>query len=751
MLIVGLLIQLNGQNRMIISFYAKGGTVRPISFGHAFVGFAREDPSRQMTVLDGVWGQYPAHNANIYKSVVGPVPGGIQDDLITTSETGFSLEVNQTEYQNALAIKDKWEKKNYQLWESDCVTFVDEIAKSLSNKIIAPTRTFSQTPYEYIEELNLLNSISAPCRSHPDITDDYNKSSVSYHHYTHVYEVCDTVAYPCCTEQFVFEVMKSRAKFNAPYGGEETITECKKINLYGLGDIVTVLGKKPYSITNYTKTNHLLHKGKVVRYVVKVGNKINVYTVGIGENKNQLYSWFNSNQLSIELVWGRMVGDKLKKEVEDQLIAKKENGKCGDYNTSLFLFDLSGSMAAAGTSGNPKLTEAKAASKTTMQTMMQNAQNGVQPKVGVLGFSGGCQTDPTVLISNFETDLSLVERRIDRMRAGGSTPLAEAIEAAQCKLANHLDSSGQSKGKLIILSDGVATCKPIRPSGVYSAGNLGQQTQTISNTHCQGSTTSSSLKYYTIGFGIAPGSPAERDLQFLSQVSGGKYLNVKNQTQLTSAFRKFNRVFIPKPFPSLNNLSNQSNASFRSGVSSINNEVFIKALEGYEILAKNHPKDCNVIYNLALTQEALDLYPEAIANYEEYLNLCPAASDKAFVNNQLRFIKEEYQRFLLFQKEVVKSDLAYLKQHFEKIQNGESMSLATEFKGFLQEKGGYYSLLPKMMGNKNRGFISTSKEVARGLDNCASTIRRNPASWDRDATPVISMTYLNLERLVSML
>ena len=74
--------------------------------------------------------------------------------------------------------------------------------------------------------------------------------------------------------------------------------------------------------------------------------------------------------------------------------------------------------------------------------------------------------------------------------------------------------------------------------------------------------------------------------------------------------------------------------------------------------------------------------------------------------------------------------------------------MAEEFKGFLKEKGDYYINLPELMSRTDRLFKKNAKEVADGLNNCARTINRNPEAWDRDATPILSMTYLNLERLL---
>lgn len=416
-------------------------------------------------------------------------------------------------------------------------------------------------------------------------------------------------------------------------------------------------------------------------------------------------------------------------------------------SSTLFLFDLSGSMNENGANANiSKLQQAKNASKQTLNGLKSN-NSGSTPEVAVLGFSGGCVPDPTTVISNFETDLSIVEGRIDAMGAGGGTPLAEAIAASECKLANHLAKTGQDKGKLIVLSDGQATCQQIRPPGTYNSGQLGHKVITVSANQCGSS--NYKIKYYTIGFNIAAGSPAERDLQYLSQISGGKYLNVQSQTQLERAFKKFNRTYIPKSGPSLSNLPSTSVSKFDDGVNQINSESFAPGLKTFDEFAKQHPDDCNGAYNLALMQEANDFFKNAIANYQKYLTLCPNTSDKEFVEQQIGFLEDEFRQFLLFQKEVVKSDLEYLKLHFGKIQNGQSVALAEEFKGFLKEKGDYYKNLPELMGKSpDRLFKKNCQEVATGLDNCAKTINRNPNTWDRDATPSLSMTYLNLERLL---
>ena len=88
------------------------------------------------------------------------------------------------------------------------------------------------------------------------------------------------------------------------------------------------------------------------------------------------------------------------------------------------------------------------------------------------------------------------------MSAGGGTPLTNAIKAAECKMAAHLQREGQPKGKLIILSDGQGTCGAIRPSGVYNSAPLQQNRSIMVDANQCGLTnnTNTAVSYYTVGF-----------------------------------------------------------------------------------------------------------------------------------------------------------------------------------------------------------------------------------------------------------
>jgi len=438
------------------------------------------------------------------------------------------------------------------------------------------------------------------------------------------------------------------------------------------------------------------------------------------------------------------------KSGNSQMSNQKINEGCNSFPT-LFLFDLSGSMSERGASNLPKIEEAKGAAKATLQTISNANGRGVTQEVGILAFSGGCTTDPTYAITNgFSTDMAVVENAINKIPSpGGGTPLFEAIQASRQKLEQHLDNTGAEKAKLIILSDGQATCKSIRPNDVYAFGQAGQVTQTISSAS-QSGLVSTNVRYYTVGFNIAPGSPAERDLQYLAQISGGKYLNAQNQFELTKAFQKFNRIFIPKPKPELSEIPVSSREVFDRGVSTITAEDYPTALDSYKTYVQQHPEDCHGVYNLALMLEANEYYKAAIAHYEKYIQLCPGAEDESYVRKQIDILRQDYEAYLIFNRKVIMSDMEYLDLHFKKIQNGQSIALATEFIAFIKEKWAYYQNLPAILEINSRPFETTSKEVFRGLSSCVDTIKRNPQTWDRDATPVLSRTYISMERLLQL-
>ena len=144
------------QDSKYINFYAKEDGV-----GHAFVSLVWEDSKEQMTRLEGTWGLYPKRSKDGGKSFfIGEVPGEIRDDIKTQKDLIFSLKVNDVEYSTAIKIINQWKNKNYELLESDCLSFIIQIACIAEKRIVIPKRSgFENHPARYLTKLINLNKL----------------------------------------------------------------------------------------------------------------------------------------------------------------------------------------------------------------------------------------------------------------------------------------------------------------------------------------------------------------------------------------------------------------------------------------------------------------------------------------------------------------------------------------------------------------------------------------------------------------
>ncbi|MDO5979255.1 VWA domain-containing protein [Flavivirga spongiicola] len=459
------------------------------------------------------------------------------------------------------------------------------------------------------------------------------------------------------------------------------------------------------------------------------------------------------------------------------------NDSVVNKSSTIFLIDKSGSMGAKGKSGKSKWEEAKeAALKATSSILKGHSEN---QQVAFLTFSGGCVEDPTKQQTlNFSSDYKKVEQQLNALgRPGGGTPLHEAVSSAKKRLQYYSANYGDGDvSKLIVLSDGVATCGRIRPKEVYGTGTTmvtinGAATSNTGNNHnkryrnrtnANNSATSNSsnstsqkmnsfvgntipIKYFTIGFDIKPGSPAERDLQYLAGQTGGKYLNTQNEFELTRAFTKFFKVYYPKLNSSLTNLNFEKEHLFLSGVEAIQEEVYRKAQQLFEGFCVENPEDYNALFNLALMYEANDFHLQAIEKFERYLSLLPDAEDKEWVLEQIQLLQNDMLHFFDYTKKILKTDLEYLELHFKKIQNGESVALAHEFMGFVKEKEFYYNDLPSKLGLENKNEQRLCNTIQSGLNKCAKYIKKDPDNWDKNASSSLSLIFFNLEILIDTL
>jgi hypothetical protein len=127
---------LNGDPAWIL-FLARKPDVAAGSFaGHAFVGFGREDQSKQMSWQEG-FGLYPQSGpAGAASLFFGTVPGHVVKEASLHSDLVISCRVSPSQYDAVVKVKEAWAKKtDYQLIYQDCVTFTLDAASKLGLRL----------------------------------------------------------------------------------------------------------------------------------------------------------------------------------------------------------------------------------------------------------------------------------------------------------------------------------------------------------------------------------------------------------------------------------------------------------------------------------------------------------------------------------------------------------------------------------------------------------------------------------------
>jgi len=135
---------------------------------------------------------------------------------------------------------------------------------------------------------------AVPCNDR-EIQTDYEPNETGiisgYHHYEVKTKICSLSS--DCTIDNVFKFMKSRASYIAPVVPDQhnnPVTNCMlstvniPIPLVGdiNGTIRTVVDDTAHSITNFTRGDHPLRPGKVIRTVVTENNSVIIQTIGEG-------------------------------------------------------------------------------------------------------------------------------------------------------------------------------------------------------------------------------------------------------------------------------------------------------------------------------------------------------------------------------------------------------------------------------------------------------------------------------------
>lgn len=123
--------------------------------GHAFASLIWGDDVAMATMQKGV-GFYPEGNESKIKAAFGGA-GMVLDDTWEKAEVILSVLVNQSAFEAAQAVVERWEKPtSYYLGINDCTTFVGELAEAV--ELETPSRLFSPYPIQFVESLVELNS-----------------------------------------------------------------------------------------------------------------------------------------------------------------------------------------------------------------------------------------------------------------------------------------------------------------------------------------------------------------------------------------------------------------------------------------------------------------------------------------------------------------------------------------------------------------------------------------------------------------
>lgn len=136
-----------------------------------------------------------------------------------------------------------------------------------------------------------------------------------YHQYQVENPIC-LRSTPGCTVDAVFRLMASSMAFAAPTDNTDPVSNCKlttvDIPVLGQGTIRTAVNEQAHWIVNFTRRDHPLHPGRVVRVVVERPQSIDVVTLGDG---NGFLPGFN--ELAASSLWGG-VDAKLKGAFENR-------------------------------------------------------------------------------------------------------------------------------------------------------------------------------------------------------------------------------------------------------------------------------------------------------------------------------------------------------------------------------------------------------------------------------------------------
>ena len=414
----------------------------------------------------------------------------------------------------------------------------------------------------------------------------------------------------------------------------------------------------------------------------------------------------------------------------------------------MFLLDTSGSM------GGGKMQQAQQSALQALQTMQENQEQGGQASVAsIKTFGGPCNPQAALHPRlTFTTELDKVRTALaGTFPTGGATPLHLARTQAEAEVRTYLEETGIDEGSIVLLSDGMDTCGSTRPPGVYSRPPrtaVKRKTIPVKRGHKQ-QQHRANVRYLTVGFGLVPNSPADRDLQYLASGSGGRHFNAQNQRQLTRAFTKLLKAYIPKSATNPSALSPAGKKFLQTGSAALKSRNYGAARTAFAAYTKSAPADPAGVFNLALALEASDRYKSAAAQYRRYLQLATSATDRQKVEALIPELEQDYVEYFTYQVEMIKNDHVYLENYYQRLFNQSNATLAAEFSGFVREKGEFYRNLPDALELDTQWLKNDTRSLSSGINRIAKHI--HDPTFDRDAVSLLAVPIKRLEAIVEKL
>jgi tetratricopeptide (TPR) repeat protein len=421
-----------------------------------------------------------------------------------------------------------------------------------------------------------------------------------------------------------------------------------------------------------------------------------------------------------------------------------------ECSANIFLFDTSGSMADGG-----KWDGALSAGLDALKALEQDTKEMTAfYSTAVISFAGDCSPAGAKKLFDFTTDIALISNKLPSAlpRPSGSTPLYTSLDVAFKELDRYVATTPNlttdTFGGIYLYSDGQDTCEGnIRPDSVYGSGG-----KNFAKSNLLGRMPKNT-RIFAVGYDLAPGSKGERDLQYLSFVSGGKYYNAADPRQLKRGFQKLTQSYYPKQvFVNKTQSSKYAERLYKAGVA-LQKKKSAEALTLYRQLDADFKREgitsSGLLFNLAQSLEANDRYRGAVDYYQLYLKSSPGAPDQAAIEQKIITLKQDYKDQFEYYLKIVESDLDYLKKYYGDLFNKQNNALAAEFAGFVTEKGEFYTNLQDILEVQNKDLKDHSKDLSDGLYDLSDRVGSDV--FDRDAVSLLTIPISELEEILTLL